>query len=86
MVSKAILMCASLSASFSASIKVHPTEVSAQLVMDLAGLGAMSRVLWLESQAADKSNAADTAAVRLVPRATGLYDCLTKSSRTSTRR
>ena len=61
-------------------------ELPAQIVMDLAGLGAMSRVLWLESTAANKSNAVDTAAVRIVPKATVLYHRLTKSSRTSTRR
>ena len=86
MVSKALLMCASLFASFSASISVHPMEEPAQLTMDLAGLGAMSRVLWLESKAADKSNAVDTAAVCLVPKAAYLYHRLTKSSRASTRR
>ena len=61
-------------------------ENPAQLTMDLAGLGAMSRVLWLESKAANKSNAVDAAAVRLVPEAASLYHRLTKSSRTSTRR
>ncbi|KAI4247192.1 MAG: hypothetical protein L6R40_001535 [Gallowayella cf. fulva] len=46
---------------FGEARSLHPLEVTAYIIMDLTGLNAMSRVLWLESQKVTEANAAQTA-------------------------